>query len=77
MVHLSAVPKMYFTSITYTVDKAGGACLYPLMTAGKAVHREGRLVFPLSIYVDHSFVDGAHLAAFFNKAEEILKEIAQ
>ncbi len=77
VVHLSAVPKMYFTSITYTVDKAGGACLYPLMTAGKAVHREGRLVFPLSIYVDHSFVDGAHLAAFFNKAEEILKEIAQ
>lgn len=46
------------------------------MTAGKTVTREGRLVFPLSIYVDHSFVDGSHLASFFGKIEEYLKEIS-
>lgn len=76
VVHLSAVPKMYFTSITYTLAEVGKGCTYPLMTAGKAVSREGRLVFPLSIYVDHSFVDGSHLASFFQKIEKYLKEIS-
>lgn len=46
------------------------------MTSGKAVTREGRLVFPLSIYVNHAFVDGSHLASFFQKIEEHLKRIS-
>lgn len=76
IVHLSAVPKMYFTSTTYTLAESGNGCSYPLMTAGKAVSREGRLVFPLSIYVNHAFVDGSHLATFFEKIEEHLKRIS-
>lgn len=72
VVHLSAVPKLYFTSITYTLAEAGNGCNYPLMTAGKAVNRDGRLVFPLSIYVNHAFVDGSHLASFFEKIEKYL-----
>lgn len=76
VVHLSAVPKMYFTATTYTLTQAGNACSHPLMTAGKVVTREGRLVFPLSIYVNHAFVDGSHLASFFQKIEEHLKRIS-
>ena len=37
VVHLSAVPKMFFTSITYTVAEAGNGCSHPLMTVGKVV----------------------------------------
>lgn len=58
---------MYFTATTYTLAEAGNGCSYPLMTSGKAVTREGRLVFPLSIYVNHAFVDGSHLASFFKR----------
>jgi len=76
VVHLSAVPKMYFTSTTYTVAEAGNGCSHPLMTAGKVVSRGERLVFPLSIYVNHAFVDGSHLASFFEKIEKHLKEIS-
>ena len=50
VVHLSAVPKMFFTSITYTVAEAGNGCSHPLMTVGKVVPRGERLVFPLSMY---------------------------
>ncbi len=77
VVHLSAVPKMFFTSVTYTLAESGNACNYPLMTVGKAVNREGRLSFPFSIYVNHAFVDGAHLALFFEKIENCLKEISK
>ena len=76
VVHLSAVPKMYFTSTTYTVAEAGNCCSHPLMTAGKVVPRGERLVFPLSRYVNHAFVDGSHLASFFEKIEKYLKEIS-
>ena len=76
VVHLSAVPKMYFTSTTYTVAEAGNGCSHPLMTAGKVVPRGERLVLPLSIDVNHAFVDGSHLASFFEKIEKYLKEIS-
>lgn len=75
VVHLSAVPKMFFTSITYTVAEAGNGCSHPLMTVGKVVPRGERLVFPLSNYVNHAFVDGSHLASFFGKIEKYLKEV--
>ena len=75
VVHLSAVPKMFFTSITYTVAEAGNGCSHPLMTVGKVVPRGERLVFPLSISVNHAFVDGSHLASFFGKIEKYLKEV--
>ena len=77
VVHLSAVPKMFFTATTYTLAEVGNGCNYPLMTAGKAVLREGRLVFPLSIYVNHAFVDCSHLSTFFEKIEQYLREISR
>ncbi len=77
VVHLSAVPKMYFTATTYTLAEIGNGCNYPLMTSGKVITREGKLYFPLSIYVNHAFVDGSHLSVFFGKIKEHLKEIAQ
>jgi len=46
------------------------------MNAGKAVMREGRLVMPLSIFVNHAFVDGAHISRFFKLVEECLKRIS-
>ena len=60
---------------TYTVAEAGNGCSHPLMTVGKVVPRGERLVFPLSIYVNHAFVDGSHLASFFGKIEKYLKEV--
>ena len=73
VIHMSAVPKLYFTSITYTVAGGGQACSHPLSTMGKAVTREGgRMVMPYSVYVDHAFVDGSHLTRFFELIQEKL-----
>lgn len=72
IIHLSAVPKMYFTSMSYTVHKPGKGCTHPLSVAGKAVCRDGRRLMPFSIYVDHAFVDGEHLSRLFERMEQIL-----
>lgn len=73
---LSATPELYFTSMTYTQFAPGDPTRYPLMNAGKAVLREGRLMMPLSIYVNHAFVDGAHISRFFKLVAEYLREIS-
>lgn len=72
IVHLSAVPRLYFTSITYTSYRKGQGCTHPLMTAGKVVQRGDRWMMPFSVYVNHAFVDGIHLSTFFEKIQATL-----
>ncbi len=68
VIHLSAVPKMHFTGMTFTTHKPGKACTHPLSVVGKVTERaDTRLVFPYAIYVNHAFVDGAHLTDFFDR----------
>lgn len=47
------------------------------MTAGKVVPRGERLVFPLSIYVNHAFVDGSHLASFLKDREVLERNLTR
>ncbi len=71
VVHLSAVPKLYFTSMSFTLHEIGNPCTHPLSVMGKAVEREnGKIIMPYSIYVDHAFVDGEHLTELFNKIQQ-------
>ena len=72
IVHLSAVPRLYFTAMTYTWYRIGQGCTHPLMTAGKAISRAERWVMPFSVYVNHAFVDGSHLSTFFEKMQSFL-----
>lgn len=75
VIHLSAVPKISFTSITFTMKSAGEGCTHPLGTIGKAQKSPDgiSMKMPYAIYVDHSFVDGAHLQEFFEKIERRLR----
>lgn len=69
---LSATPDLYFTSLTCTQEHRHGSN-YPLMNAGKAIIREGKLVMPIAMTIHHGFVDGHHLSLFYKKVEEWLK----
>ncbi len=72
LINVSAITGLYFTSLSPAKQKQDGTS-YPLMTVGKAVVREGKLVMPIAIYVNHGFVDGHHIALFYQKVEELLK----
>lgn len=71
VVLVSAIPDLFFTSITYTQQHAHGND-YPLMNVGKAIEREGEWIMPVALSVDHSFVDGAHIADFYKRVETYL-----
>lgn len=70
---VSATPNLYFSSITYTQRSAGRPTDYPLLNIGRIVEREARLKMPFSLFVNHAFVDGAHIGALVEKFEECLK----
>lgn len=74
---VSATPNLYFTSVTYAQGAPGQPTEYPLMNVGKAVVREGRLVMPLSIFVNHAFVDGEHISRFFELVAGHLERISR
>ena len=69
---LSATPDLYFTSLTCTQEHRHGSN-YPLMNAGKAILKEGKLVMPIAMTIHHGFIDGHHLSLFSKKVEEFLK----
>lgn len=69
---LSATPDLYFTSLTCTQEYRHGSN-YPLMNAGKAILKEGKLVMPIAMTIHHGFIDGHHLSLFYKKVEEFLK----
>ncbi|WP_311438719.1 CatA-like O-acetyltransferase [Hallella colorans] len=69
VVNISATPRLYFSSVTYTFHKPGLGSDWPLMNVGKAVRREGRWVMPVGLYVDHCFVDGVNLSDFVEKMQ--------
>lgn len=70
---LSATPGLRFTAITYAQSAPGCPTQYPLMNVGKAELREGRLRMPFSLFVNHAFVDGAHIAQLVEIIETTLK----
>ena len=63
LILLSATPDLYFTSITGTQEKQSGNN-YPLLNAGKAIIKKGKLVMPIAMTIHHGFVDGHHLSLF-------------
>lgn len=69
---LSALPDLYFTSITATQQFRHGGN-FPLLNAGKAVIRDGRLVMPIAMTLHHGFVDGFHVNQFYKKIETFLR----
>jgi chloramphenicol O-acetyltransferase type A len=72
VVNISATPKLYFSSMTYTFHKPQLGSDWPLLNLGKVMKREGRLVMPIGVYVDHCFVDGANLADLMEKTQTYL-----
>ena len=75
IVLVSAIPELYFTSVTCTQHHRNGADK-PLINVGKAVPKEGRMVMPVAVSFHHGLADGYHIALFFDKVNAYLKETA-
>lgn len=68
---VSAMPKLYFTSISHTRTYEGGVNMITLLNVGKMVVCEGCRVVPVAISVHHGLIDGGHVSDFYCRVQEI------
>ncbi len=68
---LSAMPDLYYTSMTFTQHHKNGSDK-PLINVGKAVERNGKMIMPVAVCCHHGLCDGYHLSIFFGKVQEYL-----
>lgn len=73
MYFISTLPWIHYTALIQPV--AGGEEANPRITWGKfSEDAHGRKQMPVTVLAHHGFVDGIHIAEFYRKLEEILKE---
>lgn len=71
---VSALPHLHFTSVSPTQSCSFGS-RKPLITVGKAVMKEGKMMMPVAISFHHGLCDGFHISRFFELVENYLKEL--
>jgi chloramphenicol O-acetyltransferase type A len=67
---LSAMPALSFTGISFAYQ--GTMDGYPLSLIGKLIRRQGREYLPIALNVNHAFIDGYHLEAYYRKVSKLL-----
>ena len=72
MFFITHVPWFSFTAFTHPFDKRYGSI--PILTTGKYVERDGRLLMPLAIQVHHGLVDGIHVGAFYEQVQQLTED---
>lgn len=72
---ISCVPWVDFTSYTSHVAGGGQPNMFPVITYGKAVDKDGRITMPMAINIAHAAADGWHTAQFVNTLQELLDTI--
>ncbi|MDF9830895.1 CatA-like O-acetyltransferase [Parabacteroides sp. PF5-6] len=67
---LSALPTLSFTGISFAHQSAMDG--YPLSLIGKLIQREGKEYIPIGLKVNHAFIDGHHLALYYQRVSTLL-----
>lgn len=72
-IHYSALPWLHFTSLTHARSFAYKDSA-PKISFGKFVNRNGKLLMPVAIYVNHSLADAYHVGLFVELFQQLLNE---
>jgi chloramphenicol O-acetyltransferase type A len=73
LIFISALPWISFTSVTNPMN-GNPADSVPRIIWGKQFKRDGKILMPFSVQVNHCLMDGVHVAKFYFKLTEYLKE---
>jgi chloramphenicol O-acetyltransferase type A len=73
LIFLSALPWVSFTSVTNPMS-GNPADSIPRIIWGKQFKREGKILMPFSVQVNHCLMDGVHVGKFYFKLSEFLND---
>lgn len=70
---VSCIPWVSFTGFNLNIY-GDGQYLLPIITSGKYVEQEGRVLLPVSLQVHHAVCDGYHASLFMNEVQTWAKD---
>lgn len=71
---ISSVPWVSFTSLSHDTPGESGM-FFPVIVFGKYHEKDGKIVIPLSIYVNHAVADGWHTSKLVKDIENIAESV--
>lgn len=71
MIYLSCTPWFSFTHVTQEMSLDPCESI-PRVLWGKFFEREGKLILPMTIQVNHRLIDGVHIARWLSKMETMI-----
>lgn len=71
LIYISALPWISFTSVTNPMPGSPADSI-PRIIWGKQFRREGKILMPFSVQVNHALMDGVHVSKFYFKLSEYL-----
>ncbi len=75
LIHYSVVPWIRFTSISHARKFRSGDSI-PKIVFGKYFQQDGVWKMPVSVEVHHALMDALHVAKYFSRFEEIIRDIS-
>ncbi|MCI2958458.1 chloramphenicol acetyltransferase [Agromyces atrinae] len=73
MFDVSSLPWVSFTGFTLAI-RNGWDHLAPIITLGRYVERDGRVVLPLAFQIHHAAADGFHASRFVSELQQLVAE---
>ena len=70
------IPSLYFSSIDLKLSESG-KYLSPIVTMGKPVRSDGKIIMPISMEISHAVADTFHISRFFAETESTIAAIAE
>lgn len=70
----SCLPWLKYTSFTAT-NESSYTFLFPMVTWGKYVEVQERVIMPLTLQIHHAAADGYHCAKFFQQIDEMISNL--
>ena len=74
VVFYSVIPWVSFTSFK-NAQRRDHTSTVPRIVFGKLHEREGRILMPVSVEVNHMMMDGIHVGRFFERFQELLDSL--
>jgi len=72
LIYISALPWISFTSVTNPMPGNPSDSI-PRIIWGKQFRRDGKILMPFSVQVNHALMDGVHVSKFYFKLSDFLK----
>ena len=68
---VSCLPWLNYSSFTAS-NESGYQFIFPMVTWGKYITCDNKIIIPLTLQIHHAVADGYHCSLFYNDIEQII-----